>query len=237
MGQYRRRLRAAFMRSLHGRAKDGQVGLSLRLDSKCLTWHLRQDNHADYGVAGEIVMGAYQLPARLERTPTAIIDGGANIGCFALRAHARFPQAPIICYEPDVQNLAQLRHNLESNKISARVIQKALWSGDVRLFYHPSRSDAGYVDEKPSEFPIDCPRIEAPDGCWLKLDVEGAEYEVIPQLLRSGSRPAIISMEVHDYSARGAPLLQSLRDVGYRISGDCKPDDTCVNITAFLDPH
>ena len=89
------------MRSLHRQARDGQVRFSMRLDSKLLTWQLREDNHADYGVAVEIVLDAYRLPPHLYRQPTAIINGGANIGCFALRAHARFPQMRIICYEPD----------------------------------------------------------------------------------------------------------------------------------------
>src|SRR5262249_49755487 len=106
---------------------------------------------------------------------------------------------------------------------------------DVQLFFHPSRSDAGHVDEMPSAFPIDCTRAEVPDGCWLKLDIEGAEYEVLPQILLTGARPAIISLEIHHFSTRGALLLQNIRDAGYRITGDCKPDALCVDVTAFLE--
>jgi FkbM family methyltransferase len=236
MGLYRQRVRAAFMRSLHRQARDGQVSLSMRLDNRLLTWQMRQDNHADYGVAGEIVLGAYRLPPHLEHQPSAIIDGGANIGCFTLRAHARFPKVPITCYEPDAQNLAQLRRNLESNGIAATVVPKALWSRAGRLFYHPGQSDAGYVDENQPGEPIEVTQVEAPDGCWLKLDVEGAEYEVLPHLLQAGKRPAIISLEIHQFDRRGLPLIETLLASGYRVTGPCGPTDFCVNITAYHEP-
>jgi FkbM family methyltransferase len=234
MGERRRRLRAAFMASLRRQARDGQVQISLRLDGKQVTLHLRQDNHADYVVAGEIITGAYCIPDSIAHQPSIIIDGGANIGCFALRAHAHFPQSAIICYEPDADNLQQLRKNLEFNSVHATVIPKALWSRETRMYFHPSQSDAGRVDETPSAFPVDCVEVSAPNGCWLKLDIEGAEYEVLPQLLESGQRPAIISMEIHHFAGRGMPLIELLQSAGYVVSGSYEPHDSCVNITAIL---
>ena len=57
-----------------------------------------------------------------------MVDGGANIGLFALVAHDQFPGVELTCYEPEADNVLQLRKNLEANQIKAQVIPKALWS-------------------------------------------------------------------------------------------------------------
>ena len=54
----------------------------------------------------------------------------------------------------------------------------------------------------------------------LKIDVEGAEYEVLEQLLASGHRPAQLLVEFHHRfadigKARTADMLGRLRDAGY----------------------
>ena len=112
------------------------------------------------------------------------------------------------------------------------MVPKALWSRGGRLFYHPGQSDAGYVDEEP----IEVTQVEAPDGCWLKLDVEGAEYEVLPQLLQTGKRPAIISLEIHQFDKRGLPLIETPRPSDYRVTGTSASTASCVNITSCHEP-
>ncbi len=74
------------------------------------------------------------------------------------------------------------------------------------------------------------------DGCWLKLDIEGGEYEVLPALLKAGPQPAIISMEIHDFNRRGEGLLVLLRQHDYAIAGAYKPDDVCITICARKKP-
>ena len=59
-----------------------------------------------------MVLGGYRFPTNLPDRPSAVVDGGANIGLFALCAHAIFPGIKVTCYEPDGDNLSQLRRNL-----------------------------------------------------------------------------------------------------------------------------
>jgi FkbM family methyltransferase len=162
------------------------------------------------------------------------VDGGANIGCFAVYAAALFPDVPIVCYEPEPENAQLLRRTLAASNIQAEVVEKGLWSRAGRLYFHPHESFTGNIKETPSDYPIEVTTVDAPSGCWLKLDIEGAEYEVLPQVLNSGCRPAVISMEIHHANTRGGSLLELLRQSGYEIHGNWGPEDNCGEITAVL---
>jgi hypothetical protein len=70
---------------------------------------------------------------------------------------------------------------------------------------------------------------------WLKLDIEGAEYEVLRDLLATAYRPAALSVEIHDYpSAGGAQLVTDLEKAGYQFQmldpGDAR--NVCRQISA-----
>jgi len=233
MGHHRKRLRNFFIKAIGSFAQATDVRLSCRRGNRTINVNMRLGNVADYLVAGELVMGSYVLPPEIHATPTAIVDGGANIGIFALQASARFPHLPLTCYEPDAANVAQLRRNLTANGIEAEIIAKALWSRTAELFFHPGESFTGFVSADPSPHPISCMLPTVPDGCWLKLDIEGAEYEVLPAVLEARAKPAIISMEIHDFSRKGNQLITLLKSQGYRIIGSFQPADMCVNICAF----
>ena len=233
MGPHRRRLRSLFIRAISLYSRAGQLCLRLKVCGRVMEISMRSGNEADYLVTGELVAGGYLFPVGNHLAPTAIVDGGANIGTFALQAAARFPSLPLRCYEPDAANIEQLRINLRRNGIAAEIVPKALWSEAGELFFHPGLSYTGFVSPEPSPHAMSCELPQIPDGCWLKLDIEGAEYEVLPALLRQGAEPAIISLEVHDFSRRGNGLLDVLRQHGYSIHGSFKHTDLCVTVCAY----
>jgi FkbM family methyltransferase len=229
MGDHRQSLRDKFAGWLDGRASGGDVSLRLLVNGRVVCFLMRKGNRADYLVGGEMIWGAYAPP---HTVPSAIVDGGANIGMFAIIAHAWFPEAPIICYEPDTANLLQLDRNLKINDISAKVVPKGLWSSSTTLYYHPSQSHMGYVDQTPSEHPIACTTPEISKGCWLKLDIEGAEYEVLPEVLGQTAKPSFITMEVHHNDNGGIALIQKLVDAGYILLNPYNSTVGCAIIEA-----
>ena len=236
LGRHRIGARRRFESWIGRFAQAEQVRLRLRRPARSLTILMRRGNAADYLVAGELVAGSYPPPADAPGAPTAIVDGGANIGLFTLHASSLFPGVPVTCYEPDTANLRQLELNLAANGIPARIVPQALWSTPGERFYHPAQSYTGYVNDEPSDYPISCVVPEVPAGCWLKLDIEGAEYEVLPALLDSGAQPAWISLEIHAFSTRGQTLLDRLRRHGYEIRGTWQPQDTCITLLAVRQP-
>lgn len=177
---------------------------------------LRKGNIGDYLMFGELVRGGYNLP---DISPLQVIDCGANIGMFAIQAACYFPEASLTCYEPDSENFELLLRNLEINRIKADLRQKGVWSTSTTLYFHPSSNKGtfGYVDEPPPgiEMPCELPDIND-NNCWLKIDVEGAEYEVVSAIMGKRVFPAHISMEIHYYDKKGKELVNLLRDVAIR---------------------
>lgn len=228
----RRILRAIFFQSIGCFAKNGQIAVTFGVSGTALAILLRKANIADYLVFGELVLGGYKIPSNVSR-PHSVVDGGANIGLFTLFASALFPDIELTCYEPDKENLTQLRMNLEANKIKADIIPNALWSDTAELFFHPGESYNGFVNAIPSLYPVSCTLPVVFDDCWLKLDIEGAEYEVLPALLKAGASPSLISVEIHDFNRRGEHLLSLLKSAGYFWRESFQPTEQCVAITAI----
>lgn len=212
---------------------EGQVTLTLNFSKHPVSVGLRGGNEQDLLVCGEIIKMTYTPPPF---TPLHIVDGGANIGIFTLFAYSLFPTAKMVCYEPNESNLTQLYRNLNVNSIPARVEPVALWSKETKLYYHHHELNtySGYIDESPSDVPISCTLPEIGPDCWLKLDIEGGEYEVVPALLESGNYPRWLTMEIHDFNHRGLELITQLREHGYQVTGDLS---TTLRFTTIQAEH
>ncbi|MBL9156700.1 MAG: FkbM family methyltransferase [Verrucomicrobiales bacterium] len=213
-------------------SRNDEVIVTFRSSERPFTASLRKNNESDYLVFGEITMGAYPLSNLPIKTPDHVIDGGANIGLFSLLAHAAFPHASLTCYEPDPDNVAQIRKNFAANGIEAEVFEMGLWSSTMDLFFHSAMSYSGTVSQVPSGNPVSCVLPEIPSNSLLKLDVEGAEYEVLPALFNAGRFPITILMEIHEFDSRGESILDLLRTNGYRWRESFSPSERCVNLCA-----
>ena len=64
--------------------------------------------------------------------PKVIIDGGANIGLFALQMKKQFPNAKIISIEPDPENFQLLQKNLAPYS-QVDFENAGLWNKDTQL--------------------------------------------------------------------------------------------------------
>jgi FkbM family methyltransferase len=225
--------RLGWRRWIQGRlqrlARQGEVDVALRFQGRTFRLAVRVDDLGDYAIFGETIVGSYPPPEGF--TPDRIVDAGANIGLFALHARAAFPGAEIVCYEPNAENLARLRRHLSRNGVEADIKECGCWSHTTTLYFHRLASHTGFVDAHPPGDPIPCALPEVTADTWLKLDVEGAEYEVVPALLAQGMRPRFISMEIHSNRAghRPSDLARLLEAHGYRTNKpvrDDKPDQT-----------
>ena len=89
-------------------------------------------------------------------------------------------------------------------------------------------SNTGYLVDSKSEESVEVrtarigellPREWDLSATYLKLDIEGAEYEVLPDMLRSGIRPAVVAVEIHDYvRMHGQRLIDDLLEAGYSVA-------------------
>ena len=121
---------------------------------------------------------AYEHPAPV------VLDVGANVGSFALWARWRWPGSVIHCYEPLPFNLECLGKNVGSMP-EIVVHPHAIGNPEhtrLRLGKHscgePSFFDIGEQLEEYVEVVSQWPNV-MPEAQILKLDVEGAEVEIL----------------------------------------------------------
>jgi FkbM family methyltransferase len=172
-------------------------------------------------------------PAFALRPGWCVVDGGANIGMFSLRA-AQAGCARVFALEPDPQTFARLALNLERNGATAvTAIQSASGRASGRAAFRRSQvSTVGHlaqVEESAegsaaiasSEVVVDVTTLAALFDRYairiahlLKLDIEGAELEAL-----EGARPVLdrierIVMEYHG-TERLAACERLLRQYGF----------------------
>ncbi|MFM7016329.1 MAG: FkbM family methyltransferase [Bacteroidota bacterium] len=66
------------------------------------------------------------------KSSRVIIDGGANIGLFAIKMKKQFPDSKIICIEPDPDNFDLLKKNL-SGYSNIHFENAGIWNKNVKL--------------------------------------------------------------------------------------------------------
>jgi len=117
------------------------------------------------------------------------LDAGANIGAFAVTAAAA--GAVVTAYEPEPDNADLARRNLEENGQPGAVVEKAvaLRGGFARLGL--SRSAWRHSLLRPRGAGMQVPVVSFADAITgmdaAKLDIEGAEIELLAQVEDFGS--------------------------------------------------
>jgi FkbM family methyltransferase len=142
--------------------------------------------------------------------PKSILDVGANVGATMAFLSARFPEASIAGVEPHPANAEMCRRNTNHP-----VIEAAAWTenGTVTL---SGEQDTAKLGEGGVEVPA-VPLAELMPVDYLKLDVEGAERELLTRNTGWAGRVRCINVEVHEpYTA--AECTRDLQALGYTVT-------------------
>ena len=162
-----------------------------------------------FGVEEVFLNGEY-LPALSVLkglTSPVIVDLGANIGAFALYAFGYYPDARIISVEaaPDTFNYLDSNRAL-NNEYSWKVVNAAVWNEESYVILErrkestgnrvsSSESDGETIPAKRMETILSEENIEHID--LMKIDIEGAEHEVIPGSVSVLKKVRALLIEVH----------------------------------------
>lgn len=166
-------------------------------------------NSSDLDVFRQVFMEQEYAIVDHARGPfEVIIDAGANIGLTSVYLAARYPQARIYAVEPDRGNFEMLRLNTRSCA-NVRCILGALWHRDepVSIVSQDAADWAFRVehDHFRQENQIEGLRVHTLiDRCGeaqvslLKMDIEGAELEVLGDAQAWIGRVRNIVVELHE---------------------------------------
>ena len=118
-----------------------------------------------------------------------IIDCGANIGLSVIYLKRLFPDSTIIAFEPDDHNYQILETNVASFKLAQVELRKeAVWIEDTILSFANTNTQMSKIDTtNSSDKAIDIKAVRLKTLLerkvdFLKIDIEGAEYEVMKDI-------------------------------------------------------
>ena len=156
-----------------------------------------------------------------------ILDIGAHHGLYAVAALHEYSGSRVICVEPSAGALGALRTNLEINGYlnRARIVNVALASEPGQgLLQHAPDGTWGYSlyedasTSRGSETVALAPLHAIIDGEQpqiLKCNAEGAEFNLIDQLERTGVRPVFMAVMAHPHFGDVEQLVAQATSLGY----------------------
>ena len=149
-----------------------------------------------------------------------VMDIGAAIGEFSIFAALCGKNVKVYCYEPDNRCFGRLKRNIQLNSLASRVFPLNLAvsgkEGELEIFDggNDYMEDRKYLTRATTlEKIFRDNKIERCD--FLKIDIEGAEYDVLKSAPRSLFK--IINHIVVEYHDGLQGLDDLLKEAGYEI--------------------
>jgi FkbM family methyltransferase len=191
----------------------------------------------DTDIFDEIFVGnlGYEPPPPVamlfrDNHPRRILDLGANVGLFGVFALSRWPAATITSVEPDPENLPLLARCVQVNGASARwnVIAACAATAPGTVNFSGGRFADSAIALDGEAVTGQVVAVDAfellMDADFAKIDIEGAEWDVLLDPRFAAAAPAVVVMEWHQ---RGCPVqdayaavLDVFRRAGYEIAGE-----------------
>lgn len=151
----------------------------------------------------------YELPLR--QKPRSILDGGANVGFAAVYYAELYPEATVVAVEPDCDNFAILQKNT-AGYASITVFEAAIWSSDTQVELEDPGMDqhafrVGGLSQQSNvsrrsvaamSISTLAERAHLSGFDLVKLDVEGAEREILVNAGGWIAQSQVLIAELHD---------------------------------------
>jgi len=156
-----------------------------------------------------------------------IYDCGANIGTSVLFFANSHPKAKIIAYEASPYIYGILKTNIEKNNIkNATLHQNAVWTKNEELEFSDEGGDSGSIHSIANTKKVKVQAIDFLEALnredkidMLKMDIEGAENDVIPHIASALHRIDKMFIEYHSFNngvQRLDEILSLLRENKFR---------------------
>lgn len=155
-----------------------------------------------------------------------IVDCGANIGLSVLYYKTIFPAATVIAFEPDSNNFQLLQQNTRQNKLqNVHLRQEAVWITNGTISFAASESEASHIAPNGGGASVTAIRFadflaEQQEIDFLKMDIEGAEWDVIRDCAAHLPKINNLFLEYHgkvQETHKLLDLLQWVKEAGFSV--------------------
>lgn len=175
-----------------------------------------------HGINEIFVDNIYKLETGNKRP--IILDCGGHIGLSAIYFKRQHPNALVTVFEPDAGNFEFLKNNLVSQGYGDVVLRsEAIWKENTTLVFNSETSMSSKIVTSKEKSGVNVKAIRLRDLLnteidLLKLDIEGAEYEVLKDIKDKLYLIKNIFIEYHGLFAQQDELMQILQwviDAGF----------------------
>ncbi len=164
---------------------------------------------------------------KADKSEPRIVDCGANIGMSIIYFKKLYPAAKIIAFEPDKRIYDICQRNIQAFQLpEVELVNKALWSERTTLNFYAEGADGGRLVQVGDNKNIVKVETDVLSGYLgqpvdlLKMDIEGAELEVLRESEKSLYNVERIFVEYHSFVGKKQKLdemLAILARSGFRI--------------------
>jgi FkbM family methyltransferase len=145
-----------------------------------------------------------------------IIDAGANIGLSVIYFKMLYPEAKITAFEPDDEVFETLKNNVASFGFSdVNLIKKGLWSEETELTFNSEGADAGRISNETNTTKVTkiataklSNYLKNNKIDLLKIDIEGAEFEVLKECKDYLGNVEKLFVEYHSFIGKKQELSE-----------------------------
>jgi FkbM family methyltransferase len=159
-------------------------------------------DQAFYQHAHEPAPRALAALAALGR-PLRALDLGANVGMWGLWLHGRFPVEHVLGLEPDPENVARHRRQIELNGLreSWEILEAAAVTADGPVSFTVGQATNGHVTAAGDPGTVSVPGRDMfallDDLDLLKIDIEGGEWPIVADARFAALSVPVVMLEYH----------------------------------------
>lgn len=217
-----RRREAKKIRVPYSRAAEWSLPDTVFLNNKSVNIKGPKDVGTRIAFLDIFLDDCYGLKRLSDQNINMILDIGGHVGFFSLYARSRFPKAHIHCYEPNPNLKDYINNQSEVGDFSFFSEAVGLRSGKIKLAFHEDSVQTKVVKTDSGEIPLiafkSCVERMGGEIDVLKLDCEGAEWEILTEDPQLWSKIKYICMEYHLTEKHSRKeIIAILTKLGYRI--------------------
>ncbi len=193
---------------VNGTREVAEDGWSVLIDGVRLSIADDPNGGVKHAIAAEVV-STYHLDELTFEPGDVVIDVGAHVGVVSCYLAKKWPGITVYAFEPIPANYDRLVRNIKANGLTNIAAHNLAVTDDGRTLVLSGDPDmntghySAYAERGATTLVCDSVKLadvtaSTPHIALLKLDCEGAEYEILHSLGRELGKVNALAMEVHE---------------------------------------